>query len=166
MASGDTLLTFTPLSNEAPNAAFATLDVRNGHSVLDFDAAIDEEAVFGGVLPRHYSGLGITVRLAWMASSAVAGTCRWQGAFERHDDEGSDLDLDSFAAFQSAGASAPATSGAVQYTDMVFADGAQIDGLLATESFRFKLRRDADGTSGTDDMVGDAELLRIEFRES
>ena len=78
MASGDTLLAFVPAGNEPPSTSFATLDVRNGHAVLDFDAGVDEEAIFGGVLPRHYSGQGITARIAWMASSAVVGTCRWQ----------------------------------------------------------------------------------------
>ena len=46
MASGDTLLTFTPASNEPPATVFATLDTRNAHPVLDFDDAANEDAVF------------------------------------------------------------------------------------------------------------------------
>jgi hypothetical protein len=35
----------------------------------------------------------------------------------------------------------------------------------AGEPFRLKVRRDADGTSGTDDIATDAELVRIVIRE-
>jgi hypothetical protein len=43
--------------------------------------------------------------------------------------------------------------------------GAQMDSLAAGESFRLKVRRDADGTSGTDDIATDAELLRVVVSE-
>ena len=42
MASGDTLLVFTPLHNEPPASNFATLDLRNLHPVLDFDPTTNE----------------------------------------------------------------------------------------------------------------------------
>lgn len=45
MASGDTLLIFTPQCNEPPAVDFATLDLRNSHLVLDFDATAIESAV-------------------------------------------------------------------------------------------------------------------------
>ena len=47
-----------------------------------------------------------------------------------------------------------------------FTDGAQMDSLSAGEAFRLKLRRDADGTSGTDDVTTDAELLLVEVKET
>jgi hypothetical protein len=99
-----------------------------------------------------------------MASTATTGTVRWQAQFERHDDDGTDLDADSFATAQSAGEACANVSGEVKYTDIAFTN-AQIDGLLAGEGFRFKLTRDADGTSGTDDMAGDAEAVSCELRE-
>jgi hypothetical protein len=40
-----------------------------------------------------------------------------------------------------------------------------MDSLAAGEPFRLKVRRDADGTSGTDDIATDAELVRIVIRE-
>ena len=163
MASGDTLAIFTALTNEAPPSAFATFDVRNSHAVLDFDAAIDEECVFGDLLPRNYSGLGITALLVWMASTATSGDVRWDAEFERHQDETTDLDADQFTSPQSSTATAPAINGSVQYTDIVFTN-AQIAGLLAGESFRIKIRRDANNVADT--MVGDAELLRVELRET
>jgi hypothetical protein len=163
MASGDSLVLFTPLSNDPP-AAFATLDLRNAHPLLDFDATVDEEAVCAGSLPRNYGGGGITVTLVWLASTATTGNVVWDGQWERHQDEVTDLDADSFAAVQSATGAAPSTNGTPQYTAITFTDGAQIDSLAVGESFRFKVRRDANNASDT--MLGDAELLRVEIRET
>lgn len=166
MASGDTLVTFGALDNEPPTSNFASIDTRNLHPCLDFDASTDESAVFSGVLPRNYAGGGITIRLYWAATSATTGTCRWSIAIERQDDEGQDLDSDSFATANTAGATAPATSGSLQYTDIAFTSGSQMDSLAVGERFRIKVMRDADGTSGTDDMTGDAELFAVEIRET
>jgi hypothetical protein len=166
MASGNTLISFGPLDNEPPSSNYATIDTRNLQPCLDFDASTDESAVFSGVLPRHYAGGGITIRLFWAGSTATSGTCRWDVSIERQADEGQDLDSDGFAAAQSAGGTAPGTSGALQYTDIAFTDGAQMDSLAVGERFRLKVTRDADGSGGTDDMTGDAELFGVEIRES
>ena len=72
MASGDTLLIFTPLSNEPPSVNPATLDTRNAHPVLDFDAVVPEAAVFSAVMPRHYAGGGVTVYLHWAMTTATS----------------------------------------------------------------------------------------------
>lgn len=166
MASGNTLLIFTPHSNQAPASAYATLDARNAHLVLDFDGSTDEEAVFPGVLPRHYAGGGVTVYHHIAFTSATSGSVRLQGAFERMDASSLDIDSDSFASFQSAGGSAPGTSGQIIVVAITFTDGSQMDSVAAGEAFRYKLRRDADGTSGTDDITTDMELLRIEIKET
>ena len=164
MASGDTLAVFTPLANVPPATANATLDTRNGHPVLDFDATTDEQAVFGGVLPRNYGGGGVTVAIAWMATTATTGDVVWTAAFEAHADDAFDLDADGFAAANSATGTTASASGEVQYTDIAFTDGADMDSLAAGESYRLKITRDAD--NGSDTMTGDAELLRVEIRET
>jgi len=166
MASGDTLCKFFPNDNEPPSSAFATLDTRNVHPTLDFDGATDEEAVFSDVLPRNYAGGGLTVRTFWAFTSATSGSLRVQAAVERMDASSLDIDADSFASFQSAGGSAPGTSGQIISVDVAFTDGAQMDSVAAGEMFRLKIRRDADGTSGTDDITTDAELLGVEIRET
>lgn len=166
MASGNSLLIFTPHSNEPPAAAFATLDTRNSHLVLDFDGATDEEAVFPGILPANYSGGGLTITLYVMFTSATSGTSRWQAAIERHQASTTDLDSDDFAAFQSNGVGAPGTSGQIVTCAITFTSGAQMDSLAAGESFRLKIRRDADGTTGTDDITSDAQLLRVLVSET
>lgn len=161
MASNDTLAVFTMQANEPPAAAYATLDARNGHLVLDFDAATAEAAVFRGVLPRAYAGGGLTVRLTWMASTATAGNVVWETAFERGD---TDLDSDSFATAVTATGGASATSGVTTATDLAHADGAAIDGLAAGEMFRLRVRRL--GADAADTMTGDAELVAVEIRET
>lgn len=163
MASGDTLLTFTPLANQPPASTYATFDTRNGHVVLDFDASADEVAVFGDVLPRHYAGGGVTVTLVWMATTATSGNVVWSVAIER-DDTATDLDTDSFATANTATAAAPATSGAPAYTTIAFTNGAQMDSLAVGEAFRLKVQRT--GSSGSDTMTGDAELLGVEIKET
>ena len=165
MASGNTLCVFTPQAGLPPASNYATLDLRNvAHLVLDFDASTEEAAYFEGVLPRHYAGGGITLRLCWMATSATSGNVVWGACFERHDDEATDLDADSFASEQTATSAAPATSGAVQYVDIAFTDGAQLDSLATGEHFRIKIARKA--ADGSDTISGDAELLSVELRET
>lgn len=166
MATTNVLVQWTPLANEPPSAAFATPDLRNLHVVLDFDGATDEEAVFSGVLPAHYSGGGLTINTFWSFTSATSGSLRVQTAIERINASGLDIDADSFASFNSAGGTAPATSGMVIKVTTTHATGAEMDSLAAGEAFRLKIRRDADGTSGTDDITTDAELLAIEIRET
>jgi hypothetical protein len=163
MASGDTLVVFTPASNMPPASNYATLDQRNSRLVLDFDAAADESAVFAAVLPRNYAGGGITVNIIWMATSATSGTCRWASAFERRN---TDQDSDSFATANTAGGTANGTSGITTTTGITHTNGAEIDSMVVGDAFLLKLTRDADGTSGTDDMTGDAELVAIELKET
>lgn len=164
MASGDSLCTFLPAGNEAPASAYATLDTRNSIPVLDFDGSTDEEAVWSGVLPYHYGGSGITAECHVMFSSATSGTARLQGSFEAGS--GQDHDSDGFATANSAGGSANGTSGVETVISITFANGAEIDSLAAGGAFRFKLRRDADGTSGTDDITTDLELIAVHLKET
>jgi hypothetical protein len=164
MASNDTLVTFTAHANEPPATNYATVDLRNSHMVLDFDDTTAESAVFAGVLPRSYSGGGITATVIWLATSATTGSVKWNAQIERHQDETDDLDADSFAAAQTATGITAAASGAPQYTSIAFTNGAQMDSLAAGESFRLKITRDA--ADGGDTVTGDAELLRVELRET
>ncbi len=165
MATGDTLAVFSPNANDPPASAYATRDNRNNIPVLDFDADTDEEAIFGGSLPDHYGGGGLTVTLVWMASTATSGNCDWEAQIERHEDDAVDLDTDSFAAVQGVIAAAANVSGEPSYDDITFTSGAQMDGLLANESFRIKIRRDANDATN-DTMTGDAELMRVIITET
>lgn len=167
MATTNIMAVFTPLSNEPPASAFATLDTRNSVPVLDFDDTTDESAVFGGVLPNNYAGGGLTVTLVWMATSATSGGVSWDVSIEAHPDDTFDIDSDGFAAANNSGSATTASAtGEQQYTDITFTDGADMDSLAAGQSFRLKVTRDADGTTATDDLSGDAELLRVIVKET
>lgn len=165
MASGDTLLIFSPLANEPPSSNYATLDTRNLHPVLDFDDITDEEAVFTGIMPQHYSGGGITIHCHVAATTATSGNVVLQAALERVTAQ--DMDSDSFASFQSSGATAiSSTSGIVTDVTVALTSGAQMDSVGVGDVFRLKIRRDADNTSATDSVTGDIELRMVEIRET
>lgn len=162
MASGDTLAMFFPQDNEPPSSNFATLDQRNGHPVLDFDASTNESAIFSFVLPQHYGGGGIEIYLHYAMSSATSGDVDWDTAIERIGDQQQDIDSDSFAAAQSVdNTTVPATSGNVDVVNTTHTHGAQMDSLAAGESGRLKVTRDA----ANDTAAGDAELIAVEIRE-
>ncbi|NIV29464.1 MAG: hypothetical protein GWN58_08125, partial [Anaerolineae bacterium] len=81
MASGDTLIIFTPQANEPVATASdgATPDRRNQHPVLDFDASASESAVFSAVMPQVYGGGGVTAYVSWAMSSATSSCVAWAG---------------------------------------------------------------------------------------
>lgn len=163
MATGDTLLVFTPLQNEPTSSNFATLDLRNNHPVLDFDATTNESAVFRSIMPRHYGGGGLTVYIHYAMSSATSGDIDWDIALERIGDQQQDIDSDGFAAVNSVdNTTVPGTSGNVDIVNVTFTNGVDMDSVAVGELFRIKITRDA----VSDTAVGDAELLAIEIKET
>lgn len=164
MASGDTLLVFTPQNNEPPSSNAATEDTRNQHLVLDFDGATNESAVFRGIMPQHYAGTtGVTVYIHYSMSSDITNDIDWDVAFERVSDSIQDIDSDGFAAVNSVdNTTVPGTSGHVDVVSVAFTDGADMDSVTAGDGFRIKITRDAvSDTSSTD-----AELWAVEIRET
>jgi hypothetical protein len=96
-------------------------------------------------------------------STAEALTIDWDAQFERIGDQQQDLDADGFAAVQSVdNTTVPGTSGLVDIVSIAFTDGAQMDSVAVGESFRLKVTRDA----VSDDATGDAELVKVEIRET
>jgi hypothetical protein len=158
------LIVWTPASYEPPAASYATLDTRNSHPVLDFDAAADESAVFRGILPHAYQGGGLTVDLLWTTTSATSGNVIWEVSIERIGVNVLDIDGDSFATAIAATAAVDATIGEVIETSISFSDGAAMDSLVAGEMFRLKVTRDAN--NGSDTAAGDAELLAVVLTET
>jgi hypothetical protein len=164
MASGETLVIFTPAANEPPSSNFATIDLRNLHPVLDFDASTNEDAIFSGVLPQNYAGTtGVTVYLHYAMSSATSGDIDWDVAFERIGDQQLDIDGDSFAAVNSVdNTTVPGTSGNVDVVSVAFTNGADMDSVVKGDSFRLLVRR----LAADDTATGDAELVAVEIRET
>lgn len=166
MASGDTLAYFSPHGNMPPSANYATLDTRNGYMVLDFDDTTDESAVFWGFMPRNYAGGGITVTVGWMATSATTGTISLDVSFMSITDDADDLDTKAFAAANNANPTTASATGEVDYATVTFTDGADMDSIAAGEVFLMKITRDANGTTSTDNMTGDMELVFVEIKET
>ena len=160
MATTDTLLVFMPYANEPPATIYATLDLRNGQPCLDFDGTADEEAVFSGVVPSNYAAGGFTVILHVAFTTATTGTANIEVSVERGT---TDKDADSFAAMTDGSATPNATSGIETKVTIALAT---MDSIVAGDHFRLKIRRDADGTNGTDDITSDMELYSIEVRET
>lgn len=153
-----TYRTFTPLDNQPPASAFATLDTRNSVAVLDFDAATDEAAVFVGHIPQGATlTSGIKVIISWAATSATSGDCVWGAQWEKTT--GHDIDGDGFDTATTATTTTNAASGVVNTTTITCT---AIDSLAAGDCFRLKVYRDAD--NGSDTMTGDAELIAVEIQ--
>ena len=171
MASGDTLLAITAgLSGVAPDANPASLLTFTGgttpgevHPHLAFDDTTVEYMDFHLLMPRHYGGGGLTLTFIW-SSNVTTGSVIWSAAFKSVSDDVDDLDTKAFAAYNDAAADATASAaGEVAYTTLTFTDGADMDSVAAGEMFLMRVRRN---TAGSDDMVGDAELHRIEIQET
>ena len=162
MAAGDTVGIFYPENNNPPASAAAIPDTRNAHPVLDFNADADRSAVFPGLMPRNYAGGGVQVILHWMATTATTGDVKWDVQWEQST--GQDIDSDGFAAAQTATATTHGTSGIATETTIAFTNGAQMDSVVAGNAYRLKVTRDADAAGDT--MLNDAELFRVEVRET
>lgn len=164
MSSGNTLGYMDAAGFVAPSSNMATYSTRNGHLILDFDHTTAESVLGSAVLSRNYAGGGLTFTIMWL-TTATSGNCVWGLSIERHDDEGTDLDSDSFAAEKTVTATAPTTGGSVQYSTIAFTSGAEMDSLAAGEHFRFKVRRVA--TDGGDTInSNDCSLLGVEWMET
>ncbi len=161
MATGDTLMIWGPLAGLPPASGYASLDVRNGHTVLGFDAAADESALFGSILPAHYGGGDLTVELHWTSTSATSGNVRWLAALE--PTSGTDIDADNFGAASSGTTAAPASAGALTKTTLTVS-AASAGNPAAGDALRLKVTRDADNAADT--MTGDAELWAVHLREA
>jgi hypothetical protein len=161
MASGDTLLVFTPAVGEQPAANGAVLDYRGTHPVLQFDDTTAQSTVFTAVLPRSYAGGGLTVRVHSTAV-AVAGTVGWTVEVERIGTV-QDIDSDGYAAPQTIVAVAVnATSGIVTIASVAIANGAGMDSPVDGDTIRIRITRDV----ANDTAVGKAQIVAVEVEET
>ncbi len=159
------LPTFTPASADFPttNMPAPGRDAQL-RPYLAFDATTDESCDWTFVAP-----LGLTTPLTaivhYRMTSATTGSVRVEVLLEAIT-PGDALDTDassSFAATNSAGGSVPGTAG---YESSISVTLTNNDGVAAGDLCRLRFRRDADGTTGTDDATGDMELLAIELQDA
>lgn len=124
--------------------------------VLAADASTDEFYDFYGNA-QGYAGGGLTLRIPWSAASATTGGVRWRAAIRAIPDDAEDLDTSAHT-YDYNGvnvAAPPSAAGEVDYAEIAFTDGADMDSLANGENFILRLSREAtDGTNDT--MAGDA----------
>lgn len=166
MAAGDSLSFWGAAAAQPTATNYATLDLRNGHAVLDFDDTAGESTDVVGVVPTAYSDSGNqSVVLTWAATSATSGTVRWTVEVERQQPASSfDLDSEGFATAQVVETAAPAAAGRTVQSTI---DLGNLSASLLPhvgESFRLRITRDA--AHANDTLTGDAELLTVELREA
>ena len=161
MATGNTLAVLHPFDNEPPASNYATLDLRNGHPVLDFDQTTSETAIFTVVFPDSYASGGTSNFVHFSVTSAITNSVAWDIAYERIGDEGQDIDADGFNTAVTAAASAPGTSGLVQVL-RIDVSGLNMDGVGKGDACRVRVRRNFPASNTTDD----AELVMFEIRET
>lgn len=162
-AKGQTLAALFPGGSVPPSTNYATYNVRNGHPVLEFDTTTGESTTWTGIMPRRYSGNGITVYVHSMMASATSGTVGWTVEIERMDAGGTDFDSDSFASAQTiTAATVPGTSGQILVQNVAITSGVNMDSLVAGEPYRIRITRDV----ANDTATGDAQLVMVEIRET
>jgi hypothetical protein len=164
MASSDTLLIWH--ARDAQLYTHPTYSpsnvVRNLHPLIEFT---DSRAVFGhnvaffeGIMPRHYSGGPLILRLMWIAKVETAGNVYWGVHFERQDPS---KDADDNNTYGGVGWLAPC--GWLVYTDVYFAMATLPAGLSPGEHLRLTLVRNRQHELDT--MASPAQVLSVTVRE-
>lgn len=174
MASGDSLFVLTPGAIDAPDATglapYSVVAAATGQRpVLLYDDTADEDAIWSSVLPRHYGGGGLTIDIYAAMAGANSGTkkVQWDVQIERVVvGDGIGSGGSDFAAANSANPTVDNTADNVFKGTVTFTDGADMDSLAAGEAFRIRILRKATAGAGSDDAVGDCQLIRVECRET
>jgi len=160
MASGDSLLVFDSLSNRPPAANYATIDLRNGFVLLDFDDTTDETARFHAVLPSHYGGGQVLAVITWTSSSAISGDALLRVETTRLS-SGVNIDtLPAVGGSDEVTTTAPTTSGQLVISQ---SSPLAVGGAVAGDLLLVSLIRVASLSSDT--LSGDVELVSLEIRE-
>lgn len=124
----------------------------------DFDAATDEHIWFRFRMPTDYASAG-TIKLQWMAN-ATTGTARWGTGIGAITPGDADTPLEhANAATSTAGTATNATeANRLNETSITLGN---LDSVAAGDLVFLLVHRDADGTSGTDDLSVDAKLIQV-----
>lgn len=159
MASGQTLLVFTPLAFE-PSATQPYLGLRNNHPILNYSDSANNNVYYTAVCPRNYSGNGMTVKLHWTAL-ATTGAVVWSVQFEKT----TAFDIDGATALptNTVLTTTSATSG-IPVVSTIAVTHANTGSLSAGDLFRISVQRN--GADVPDNLTGNAELLCVELYET
>lgn len=127
---------------------------------LAFDASTDEMCMWSFRMPSNYSSTPVLI-VQYKMTSATTGAVRFEcylAAITPNVDT-TDADAKAFASSNSTGQTVPATTaGKVNELTITLTNA---DSLAAGDWVIVYLRRDADGTTGTDDATGDCEVIGV-----
>jgi len=138
------------ISGSNPAPAFS----RNDQPVLNFDDDVTYEVAISDAISSDYLGGDIIFNIDWIAKTATTGDVTWGVSVERGN---GNIDSDSFATEQTGTDTTNVVNGVPTRTNITLTQ-AQADGVLAGESWRFKIRR---GTLSGDTMTGIAQIKNI-----
>lgn len=165
MATGQIMLTpgsavFPDAS--ASNAAPAIQRVKSSAAApsphflqLCFDATTDEMCYWQFRVPPDYASAPV-LKVQYKMASATTGSVRFEGRLAAVTPaDAQDVDAKALGTTNSAGSAVPGTAGYLAEASITLTNA---DGLAAGDFAVAMLRRDADGTTGTDDAAGDCEV--------
>lgn len=162
MASGDSVCSFQALNNLPPSSGYAAfVGWTNGDLILDFNTSGDA-AIFRGLLPRNYSGNGLTAYLHWTLATTSTGTVGWTLAFERSNDANHKIGTNGFATCQIvASVSATATCYQLITSSLAMANGGALDNMVVGDFFRIKI-----AAASSDGYTANRRLVAVELKET
>ncbi len=129
-------------------------------SSLAYDASTDESAFWRVVLPDYASG-NLTLTLYWYADTASTANVVWEAQLSAitANTDTQDIETDGLATLNFIQDTHLGTTGQrVHSCDITVSN---LDSLAALDLCHLRIARDANSTSATDDLTGDALLLGI-----
>lgn len=146
MATTEALFTWDMLSNMYLGANPATPDQDGDVHVRAFVNGTDQFLEVHGVMPVHYAGTtGVTLTFYSMTPSggATSGNFAWEAAFASITTGVDAPATKTFAAVNTTGAVATNGTARVEtISTITFTDGADMDSVVAGESFKLRINRD------------------------
>lgn len=171
MATGTILLPIggaIPPDASASNAAPAIVRVKSSASApsahflqANFDPATDEMLWWSFRMPSDYASAPVLKVLFKLSSDTnTAHNVRFEGRLAAvTSGDSTDVDAKALATTNSAGTTIPGTAGYLKELSITLTND---DSLAAGDFAIVYLRRDADGTTGTDDSTtGDCEVVAV-----
>ena len=124
---------------------------------LSFDASTDEGCQFPWRATGYGSG-NLTVTLLWYADTATSGNVVWGAAIAAitPDSDTQNIETDTWATENTA---TDGTSGSTQALNTTAITVSNLDSIAASDMAWLRIRRL--GTSGSDTMSGDAQLVAV-----
>lgn len=129
---------------------------------LAFDAATDEHAWWRFRMPANYASGG-TVKIQWQANATTATAVRWGVRIGAVTPSDADTPNEHASATATTAGSSTNTTEANRLTEVSIDCSANLDSVAAGDLVFIVIYRDADGTSGTDDLAVDAAFVAGAF---